>query len=184
MKNIKSDQSGVAHIGIILLIVAVIGAVGFVGWRVWDNQKQDKEASQSSTTSTTNNSVNVQDKSSTGIEIAALGIKVNDPEGRKLQLHTEKICAAECSDEDSYFIRDNNSSYFERCDYPTGVIELEQSYVAENPNASLVKHSRKIGNDYIATTLGSNFQSPCGDANDESYVTELRQYVLDNIEIL
>ena len=115
-----------------------------------------------------------------------MGIKVNDPENRKLEVHAEKICAGQCDTEDSYFIRDSNDAYFARCDYPVGISKVNEvgvKSIADNPNSYSSKHSKKVGNDYYYVFPGSNFEAACENlqTGDEEYENDIRQYILDNI---
>ena len=179
--KLKNNQSGAAHIVAILLVILIV-AVGFVGWKVWDNQNQDIQPINNASATNSNNTDSMGDSTTTAIEIKALGIKVNDPENRKLQLHAEKICAAECATKDSYFIRDNNSDYFSRCNYAAGISEIDLK--TREDRTDIANLSKKIGDTYYWVNLGSNFQSPCGDATDDAFVTSIRQYILDNMEAL
>lgn len=40
----KTNQKGIAHIGLILLLVVVLAAVGFAGWRVFGNGKNNSDS--------------------------------------------------------------------------------------------------------------------------------------------
>lgn len=177
----KATQKGFSVVEVLIVIV-IVGLLGVVGWLVYDKQSNNKDSDSSSQTNTTSNS----EKSSKALEISALGIKVNDPDGRNLQVHSEKICAAECDTEDSYFIRDNNDAYFDRCEYPAGISKLNESGIkdiTDRPDSSIAKHTKKVGNDYFYVFPGSHSQAPC-DAlqdGDEQYEDSIRQYILDNI---
>lgn len=50
--KLKNNQSGLAHVAVILLAVVVIGVVGFAGWKVWDSTRTDS-STQSTTPTTT-----------------------------------------------------------------------------------------------------------------------------------
>ncbi len=51
MKDLRSDNRGLAHIAMIALVVLVVGAVGFVGWRVMNKDKSvDSVANQAAAT--------------------------------------------------------------------------------------------------------------------------------------
>lgn len=94
-------------------------------------------------------------------------------------MHAEKVCAAACDTEDSYFIRDDNTAYFDKCNYPSGVIKLDA-----NALKGREKYTKQIGDTYFYVTAGSNIQSPCGDENDAAYVNSLRQYITANMSAL
>lgn len=183
----KLNQKGFSVVEILIVIV-VVGLLGAVGWLVYDRQSKNNDSSNKSQTSSTapTDTTTKSETSGKALEIAALGIKVNDPDGRNLQVHTEKICAAECDTEDSYFIRDNNDAYFSRCEYPAGISILDASNIKDMtdiPDSDTAKHTKKIGNDYFYVFPGSHFQSPCDKLQDgdEQYEDGVRQYIVDNI---
>lgn len=177
-----------------LLIIAIVGALGGIGYYVYRNQQDSKKPSSEYMQSVekAKNEQDAKDASesaangSNAIEITALKVKVNDPDKRGLVLHAEKVCAAECSSEDSYFIKDSNSDYFERCKYPAGISKLSQDGIDDitsNPDSFAAKHTKKVGNSYYYVSPGSNFQSPCANskAGDEKYEDEIQKYIMDNI---
>lgn len=51
MKSIKNNQSGIAHLAVILAVVVLV-AIGFVGWKVWDNNKSSDSKKNTSTATT------------------------------------------------------------------------------------------------------------------------------------
>ncbi len=169
----KIDQKGFSVVELVV-VALVIGLIAGLGWWIMNARKDTK----SSTTTTTQQS-SQQANTNQALEIAALGIKINDPDGRKLQLHAEKICAADCDTEDTQFIRDDNDAYFSKCKYPTAVTTIEGEALEGRE-----KYTKKIGDKYFYATLGSNFQSPCGDESDMAYVEGLRQYVIKNMAAL
>ena len=182
----KKDQRG-SSIVVVLLALLVIAVCAGAGYVVFSKQN-DKEGKSSTTSKSDSSTVNTKPASDV-LEIPALSVKVNDPDSRNLKLHSEKICAAECSTEDSYFIRDDNNAYFDRCEYPAGVYKLDQGSiqnVTSKPNSDAAKHTKKIGNNYYGVTLGTNYQAPCSKSQngDDSYQSEIRQYILDNLRAL
>lgn len=62
--KIKNNQSGIAHIGMVILIVAVVGAIGFGGYRIYSSQ--DDSSSNGST------SVNKEDSTSSDFAVREL----------------------------------------------------------------------------------------------------------------
>ncbi len=175
----KTNQKGFSAVEVILVLV-IVGLVAGFGWYVWQSKNKDD----SKTANTTSNESSTSE-SGKSLAITALGIKVNDPEGRDLQMHAEKICAAECDTEDSYFIRDDNDGYFERCEYPAVVSKVSEDsvhYITEDANYATEHHIKKIGDSYYQVALG-HFQAPCDNLQDgdEDYEDGIRQYILDNM---
>jgi hypothetical protein len=41
MKKLKENQSGIAHLGVVLLGVVVVAVIGFAGFRIYQNQNSD-----------------------------------------------------------------------------------------------------------------------------------------------
>ncbi|HVI69658.1 MAG TPA: hypothetical protein VM581_04325 [Magnetospirillaceae bacterium] len=153
------NQKGFGVVEIIIILV-VLAAVGVGAWYVWqaNNKKTDN--------------LQVTNKP---LEIPEFGIKINDPDGRNLQMHAQKICAAECDTENSYFIRDNNNAYFGRCEYPVIISKIEERFAQDVT-------SKKIDNTYFHVSY-AHFQSQCMnlEAGDEEYEAAIKQYVLDNM---
>lgn len=182
MKKLNTKGFGVVEGLLIVLIIIVLGGVGYY---VFNSQKKQNE-SQNSSQVVEQKPADSPQINSNSLEITALKIKVNDPDKRGLALHTEKVCAAECATEDSYFIKDNNTGYFDRCDYPAGVNKLTESDIKDitsNPDSYMAKNSKKVGDSYYNVFPGSHVQSPCSALKDgdEKYEEEIRQYILSNI---
>lgn len=182
----KNNQKGFGALELIMIVV-VVCLIGGVGWYVWQSKSMDTSTLETPATMSSE-TANKPEASNESLEISALGVKVNDPDGRGLQVHAEKICISEseCEPEDSHFIRDDNDEYFARCDYPTGISKLGTAsveYIKEDPTTYIAKMAKKIGDDYFYVNTGSNFQAPCNElqGDDESYEKEIRQYVLENM---
>lgn len=76
--KLKNNQSGAAHIVVILLVI-LIAVVGVVGWKVWDNNKNKSNntssiTNNSSQSSSNDNSSSVDKKAY--LEIPELGVKI------------------------------------------------------------------------------------------------------------
>lgn len=71
MKQLKSNQSGIAHLLAILLIFFVIGAVGFAGYRIMQSRKTNTPTPKSVTSSGTE--VDKHKKSWSGTDFAVKG---------------------------------------------------------------------------------------------------------------
>lgn len=184
MKKLNNQGSALLVVFVVLVII-LAGVTGYLVYRRSGSSNQT--ATNNADITVTEDSSHEQPMESNGqsIEIAAINIKVNDPEKRGLMLHTQKICAADCDDEDSYFIHDSNTEYFGRCQYPAGIDEVGAE-VLEEPESYVAKHTKKIGDRYYYVTPGSNFQSPCGSKQDgdDTYEDNIRQYILDNMVAL
>ena len=184
----RTNQEGFSIVEILVALVA-IGLIGSIGWYAWQSKNKNSGDSQIANIISTETMSKAQTNSKAPLEISALGIKVNDPEGRNLQAHADKICAAECDTANSYFIRDKNDTYFNRCEYPVGISKLSEGGVndiAERPDSYIAKNTKKIGNGYYYVFRGSHFQAPCDKLQngDEQYEDEIQQYILDNLEKL
>jgi hypothetical protein len=191
--KIKNNQSGVAHIAIVLLIVVVLGVAGFVGWKVWDIRKDSskiKDTAPVNTSSQDTNTSNKKTEAGTGIEISSLGIKINDPESRGLVLETSEICEDSCTKVD--LIRDNNDSYFNECKYVASIRKIVDN---DNPMADMKSTdyyyplTKKVGSNWYQVRTGSNFQSSCKNNSDgtnpnEAYEKSIRLYIANNIVAL
>lgn len=191
--KIKNNQSGVAHVAIVLLIVVVLGVAGFVGWKVWDSRKDSSIIKDAASVNTSSQDTDTSDKKTeagAGIEIPALGIKVNDPENRGLVLETSEICVDECTKVD--LIRDNNDSYFNECKYVASIRKIVDN---DNPMADMKTTdyyyplTKKVGSNWYQVRTGSNFQSNCkynsdGTNPNEEYEKSTRLYIANNIVAL
>ncbi len=76
--KLKNNQSGAAHIVVILLVI-VIAIVGVVGWKVWDNSKTKSDSTPKAQDKTQQTSDNSSDSTKSYLEIAQWGIKFEVP---------------------------------------------------------------------------------------------------------
>lgn len=158
------NQKGFGVVEIIVLVV-ILALICVGGWYVW----------QANIPTSTTQQVTVN--TNRALEIPEFGVKINDPDGRNLQMHAQKLCGAECDTEDSYFIKDDNEAYFTRCQYPAGITR------AEEDTAQDATRTKKIGDNYFRVFAGTNYQAPCMnlEAGEETYQDELRQYIFANM---
>lgn len=183
----RLNQKGSAVV--VLLIVTLLVATGGVGYFVFTRQQ---DSNKKATDAVNNSSLNQSSgKSTKALEISALGVRINDPDGRNLQVHAQKDCEVDCdtSTKLAYSIRDNNDTYFARCEYPAGVTESTAEDFArsqEIPGSYQAKNNKKIGAKYYYIFPGTHYQSPCDklQEGDEEYEDEIRQYIVDNLVAL
>lgn len=183
MRTLNQKGSAV----VVLLILILLVAIGGVGYMVFTRQEDSgKKANDTATTPEISQST---DKAIGPLEISALGVKINDPDGRGLQLQAKKVCAFECDTEDTYFVGDSNSAYLDRCGYPAGVSESTADEFAESQKVAgsyRARHHKKIGDKYYYVFPGDSIQSPCGklQGDDEKYEDEIRAYIVKNLVAL
>jgi len=172
--NTKNTSSGFALVAG-LLIVIIVAVLGFGGWYVYNQQKDNKNTKDSS-----EQSLNGTQKTSTedlSLEIPELGLKINDPDSRKLSIEKVDIQSPYDSGVATVSVvtpADYREEYRNICKHP--------SYIDETTADNTAKNVTKIGNRYYiigGTILG------CGGTEEmNQYLTELQTYIIKNITTL
>ncbi len=190
----KLDQKGFGAIeGLLILIVVLI--VGFGGYYVL-TQNSDDEQKETSTNETSQSDEN--DTASTSgdrVEIEALGVAIDDPEGIGLTVTEKEIIVPGFDGPDTtsilYGITTDDDVFMGDCGFSVSISELDDDQVVsnlENPESFVAKNTVEVGDGHFYLGLGDNFQASCyGPETDkyelqQAYEDSVRAYVRANIE--
>lgn len=127
-------------------------------------------------------------ESVSSMRIIEASLEVADPNVRALDYEAEKISTVSGADE-RYLVRDNNTSFFERCQYPVAIWpvgdEAAQS-VMDSSDETLKQQHKQVAKKWYRVWLGTHWQSDCASAIDEddAYLLDLQKYVLENLSEL
>lgn len=159
-----------------LLVVIVIAVVAGVGFYVYSANKNNNKKDDTAVVGSKENNTDDNEKKQPGkpVEITALGVKINDPEGRGLDLKIVNTTnAVDGGPWTRYLIKDSNEDYHTRCGYPASVSEDEDA------NAG----SLKVGSRRYWVGHGTNFQAQCDSQTeaDTKYEDNLIEYIKANL---
>lgn len=181
----KMSQRGAVDFFVILLIVIIVGLIGFIAWQFVSNDS-DPEAEQASVTNqpTGQETTDGPAAESATIEIAELGIAIEDPEARGImyqRVEIENPVGAPGDVEVFHMIEDESNIWKDDCGYPVFVNPVENF----DGNGNERPYKTINGTVYMVGS-GSNFQSRCT-VNSKiveehsEYSDDLNQYVYDNL---
>lgn len=112
-------------------------------------------------------------------------LSVQDPAMRGLSYEVEPINLPSGVSK-RYLIRDNNESYFNRCEYPVAIWPVDKAIaeaVMSGSDAALKEQHKQIQDQWYRVWLGTYWQNECAGATDEDdkYIEDLQKYVLENM---
>jgi Tfp pilus assembly protein PilE len=174
----KTNQKGFGLIGVILVILLIV-IIGGVGYTVYNSQKDKNNAADSG--STTN--ATTQGQSVKFVEIAALKLKINDPNNRDMKVKVVEVQSpVDGLNITEYTITPADYSQFdENCESPVAIFELNDeetaTYKQDSYLATFIKNINGK-NYYVGHPLGG-----CGDDAPgwDTFVRDFRTYVLNNL---
>lgn len=120
------------------------------------------------------------------LSIIEADLVIQDSAGRALDYKVEPIMLAS-GEAKRYLIRDNNESYFNRCEYPVAIWPVETlaaEAIMDGTDENLKAQHKQIGEQWYRVWLGTYWQSDCAGATDEddAYIEELQTYILENLK--
>jgi len=119
------------------------------------------------------------------LAITESSLSVQDPAMRGLSYKVEPINLPSGMSK-RYLIRDNNESYFNRCEYPVAIWPVDTAIaeaIMHGSDTALKEQHRQIHDQWYRVWLGTYWQSECAGATDEDdkYIEDLQKYVLENM---
>lgn len=174
----KLNQKGFGFIGILMVILLII-IVGGAAYIIYNSQKnKNSTVDTSSPTNTTS-----QGQSVKSVEIAALKLKINDPNNRNMKVKVVEVQSPiDGSSTTEYTVTPADYSQFaDHCESPVAIFELSDeeaaTYRQDSSRSSFVKNINGK-NYYVGYPLGG-----CGDDKPgwDAFVRDFRTYVLNNI---
>lgn len=169
--------------------VVIIGFILFclLGWLLFgggsNDQVADSDATKVSKVTTPTN-INSGQSDAKSIQISALNLKINDPEGRMLIAETINMPSSSGTTSTTAvpgtYVRDSNKDFYNRCQYPVRISDVTSMYSGSTAPSEFTK---KINDKSYLVGIGSNESKKCGNSKpeDESYIINLRQYILTNL---
>lgn len=179
--GLSSIGSSAAIFGVVIVLLLTFAVVGGGG-----NSQSDKSKIGHADTPTNINKDVSGDTSS--IRISALGVKINNPENRSLIVETINPTTKQYTNlPTGFYIRDNNNDFFNRCNYPANIVLIDDSNSNQVLNDfSKQPYTKTINYKTYYVGAGYSDQKPCGSLKDAdmNYQTELRSYIVSNLDAL